>query len=151
MKKKLTADFKPDTILGFSPSSIISVTSTTWDVASPFSLRATNLYTPLSAVDTCSISNFTVNSPYKLNTNWISSFSLMWKEILLRLTSFTCSTWTLCLLSSLTAFVSLNQVHSGVNLERTWHSTITVFFFTIFMTFGFSLITGITKMENECY
>lgn len=59
----ITADFKPDIILGFSPSSIISVTSTTWDVASPFSLRATNLYTPLSEADTCSISNLTANSP----------------------------------------------------------------------------------------
>lgn len=62
-----------------------------------------------------------------------------------RRTSFTCSTWTLCLLSAFTAFVSLNQVHSGVNLESTWHSTMTVLFFTIFTTFGFSLITGITK------
>lgn len=63
--KSLTTDFKPEAILGLSPSSIISVTSTTWDVASPFSLRATNLYTPLSVTETCSISNFTANSPYK--------------------------------------------------------------------------------------
>lgn len=60
----LTIDLRPVTIFGFSPWSGISVTSTTCDVASPFSLRATNLYVPLSVADICSISSFTVNSPY---------------------------------------------------------------------------------------
>lgn len=62
--KMLTIDLRPVTIFGFSPWSGISVTSTTCDMASPFSLRATNLYVPLSVVDICSISSFTVNSPY---------------------------------------------------------------------------------------
>lgn len=56
---------------------------------------------------------------------------------------------TVCLESSLTALDSLNHVHEGANLLNTLHSTITVFFLTILMIFGFSLITGMTAKINN--